>query len=213
MGRLRRAVLSPGHLRSPGSGGGRGAHGRAARAGRSSPSIGLLLAVVVVVVGFADGEGASGDPKRVKTVFFGEVETDGVALAVMDAGTHGVQGHAIVVGSDGSATWDRGLDSLEPRGREGHGGLELTDDERRQIEAWSSAAWNAAGPRGRRSFLLDPWDGPPRWVWAVVVPRRDDVRLVEGSAIGWMHGPLPPPLRALLDWLVRRVDELSQEPP
>jgi len=197
---------------SPGSSGRRAAHGRAARAGWPSRSSGLLLALVVGV-GFPDGEAASGDANRVKTVFFGEVETDGVALAVMDGGTHGVQGHTIVVGSGGAAAWDRRLDSLRPRGRAGHGGLELTDDERRQIEGWSSAAWDAAGPRGRTSFFLDPWDPPPRWVWAVVVRRGDEARLVEGSAIGRLHGPLPPPLRALLDWLVHRVDQLSQEVP
>jgi len=195
---------------SPGVSGGQAAHGRAARAGRSCPSCALLLAGVVV---FADGEAASGDADRVKTVFFGEVETDGVALAVMDGGTHGVQGHTIVVGLDGAATWDRGLDSLRPHGRAGHGGLELKDDERRQIEGWSSAAWDAAGPRGRTSFFLDPWDGPPRWVWAAVVRRGDEVRLVEGSALRRQAGLAPAALRPLLDWLVHRVDQQSQEAP
>jgi len=197
---------------SPGSSGRRAAQGRAARAGWPSRSSGLLLALVVGV-GFADGEAASGEPKRVKTVFFGEVETDGVALAVMDGGIHGVQGHTIVVGLDGTATWERRLDGLKPSGRAGHGGLELTGDERRQIEAWSSATWDTAGPSGRASFFVDPWEGPPRWVWAVVVRRGDEARLVEGSALGRLGGPVPPPLRALLEWLVHRVDQLSQEAP
>jgi hypothetical protein len=172
----------------------------------------LLLALVVCVGLAADGEAAGGDRKRMKVGFFGEVETDGVALAVMDGGIHGVQGHTIVVRLDDTATWERRLDGLQPSGRAGRGPLQLTDVERRQLEAWSRAAWDAAGPSGRASFFVDPSQGPPRWVWAVVVRRGDEVRLVEGGALDRLGGPVPPPLRPLLDWLVHRVDELSKAP-
>ncbi len=172
----------------------------------------LLVPPFAAFLGFVmDLEAASGDPRRVKTAFFGEVETDGVALAVMDGGTHGVQGHTIVVGVDGTATWERRLDGLRPKGGAGRGGLELADDERKRIEAWSRAAWDTAGPSGRASFFVDPSQGPPRWVWALVVCRGGEARLVEGGALVRLGGSLPAPLRPLLDWLVDRVDELSQE--
>ncbi len=174
----------------------------------------LVLLVLVVGSGFAgDDEAASGDPKRVKTVFFDEVETDDVALAVMDGGTHGVQGHTIVVDSDGAATWEQRLDGLRSRGRAGRGSLQLTDDERTQLETWSRATWDVAGPSGRATFFVDPSHGPPRWVWAVVVGRGGEIRLVEGTALGRLRQPVPAPLRPLLDWLVRRVDEVSQQAP
>ena len=58
----------------------------------------------------------------------------------------------------------------------------------------SSTSWTAASR------------GPSRWVWAIVLRRGDEVRVLSGG------GPptgAPEPAKQLLAWLVTRVDAAS----
>lgn len=145
-----------------------------------------------------------------KLSYFGEVSIPDGALAVMDGGIHGVSGHTVVVGADGVATWERRLDSLQPIGRVGSGRFQLTAEELSRVARWRDRAWETAA--GERLFFsgarADQPPPVPRWVWAVVVRRGDEVRTLEGGSIRPTEGA-PDGVRDLLEWLIRRVDGLA----
>jgi len=153
----------------------------------------------------------SSNPMSVTTLYFNEIEIADGALAVMDGGTHGVQGHTVVINAGGRATWERRLEGLRPQGSPGSGSFVLGNDERALQRTWSNTVWDMAGPSGRARFFGDISEGPPRRVWAVVLRRGDEVRVVEGGKAFSPHSPEP--LQPLLAWLVRRVDELAQQSP
>ena len=150
-----------------------------------------------------------------KTRMFGIVPMADGELAAMDGGTHGVSGHTVRVLPDGTARWERRLDSMRPTGRAGSGALSLETGEPARIAAWAEEAWRLGDPAkpwpppaagGDHPFVPRP---PPPWVWAVLVRRGDEVRSVEGST--WTGAP--PELEPLLAWLRARVDAASEADP
>lgn len=147
----------------------------------------------------------------VKTSYFGELDVLEVgeppAIGLHDGGIHGVQGHTIEPLPDGWWRWQRRLDGMRPAGRAGSGSIQLDDDERRRLAAWSEAAWSLA-PRGRASFFGAP-AAPPRWVWAIVLRRGEEVRVLEGGGVTF--GDEPAEVADALAWLRHRVDALACE--
>jgi hypothetical protein len=75
-----------------------------------------------------------------------------------------------------------------------------------QWNAWRDRLW-ALAPSGAASFAPPAAEGAPRWVWAIVMRRGPDVRVLTG---GGMDSPMgaPEPARSALIWLVKRVDGL-----
>lgn len=146
-----------------------------------------------------------------KLAFFDEVEAPDGGLVVVDGGIHGVQGHTLAVEAGGAARWERRLDGLMPSGVAGSGTDHLAAEDRARLDDWARAAWDLAGDGGRRSFFAPVENGPPRWVWAVVVRRGADERALEGSAIAPSHAPheLAPEIASLLAFVIARVDGLA----
>jgi len=144
-----------------------------------------------------------------KLTFFGEVTLADGELAVMDGGTHGVQGHTVVLGPDGGAAWERRLEGMSPSGKPGSGSFRPTHEELGRLGAWSERIWELAARDVR--FYPSIHHGPPRWVWAIVLRRGDETRALEGGAIPRGQGA-PEEARPLLDWMVERVDALSERP-
>lgn len=157
----------------------------------------------------------------VKTARFGEVSMDGVEVALMDGGVHGVQGHSLWVGSDGLARWARRLDGLHPAGHAGRGTFVLSSEERAWLEPAvararafglarevARAAERADAGRTCPQRRADPQ--PPRWVWAIILRHAGRPLLIEGEALA--RGDAPPDVEPLLAWLVARVDREAARP-
>jgi hypothetical protein len=157
------------------------------------------------------GNPPSTKPASAHTAMFGDVAIADGAIAIMDGGIHGVQGHRIVIDPAGAATWERRLDGMQPSGKAGKGAFAPAADELARARDAAAKLWELA-PQGRRSFSAPIEDGPPRWVWAVVLRRGDEVRVVDGGSIDSPQGA-PGPARPLLEWLVKRVDGLSVAAP
>lgn len=147
----------------------------------------------------------------VKVAMFDEVSIADGEIQVMDGGIHGVQGHTLVIPPSGPTTWGRRLDGMQPNGKAGTGKLELTADEATQLRGWADGLWQLA-PSGQASFDAPINNGPPRWVWAIVLRRGEEVRVLSGGAIVSPTGA-PPPAKAVLEWLVSRVDTASASAP
>jgi hypothetical protein len=148
---------------------------------------------------------AAGGKRSVKLTYFGDVEVADGELVVMDGGIHGVQGHTLRVAPDGSARWERRVESLQPSGKPGAGSARLSADEAGRVKAWGDAVW----PLGGKSWYPPPDRGPPRWVWAIVLRRGDEIRALEGGATAPPDGA-PDAARPLLKWLVEKVDALAK---
>jgi len=147
----------------------------------------------------------------VKVSRFGEVSLADGVIQVMDGGTHGVQGHTLVIPPTGPVTWERRLDGMSPNGKAGTGQLELTPDEMTRVRGWADVLWRLA-PSGEASFDPPIKNGPPRWVWAIVQRRGEEVRVLRGGAIVSRTGA-PDPAKAVLEWLVSRVDAAAAATP
>lgn len=139
--------------------------------------------------------------------YFGDVTLADGAVVVMDGGTHGVQGHTLEIAPSGDGTWQRRLDGFRPSGKAGAGRVELTPDEAERLRRWSDELWALASAGGPSLEPPSP-SGPPRWVFAIVLRREDEVRVVQGGGVASPSGA-PNAARPMLEWLVRRVDELS----
>lgn len=147
-------------------------------------------------------------PMEKKTNRFDVVSLEDGELVAMDGGTHGVPGHTVWVLPDGTARWERRVDSMGDDDREGEGIITPDAGEKSLLTAWANAAWNIGNPER-------PWPPPapdgnpawlnpvPPWVWAVLVRRGDEIRIVEGDT--WTGAP--PELEPLLDWMATRIDE------
>jgi len=144
-----------------------------------------------------------------KTSYFGEVSMDGVDLAVMDGGTHGVQGHALYVGPGGGARWKRSVDGLRPEGRTGEGTIALSGEERAWLDRAVAQA-RALALAGTTRFFGGGPPRPPRWVWAIVVRHQGRLLQLEGGGIAATAAP--PALAPLLAWLRERVDREAGPP-
>lgn len=154
---------------------------------------------------------AQRDTIDVKTRYFGTVSVADGAVAIMDGGTHGNAGHTIVAAPDGAATWARRIDSMRPDGVAGKGDFELSADEHERLRVWADDVWDYAGPDSTEMF--PPVEkGAPRWVWAIVVRRGDEVRVLQGGSIAPLRGGLPDAAQQLLEWVGDRVDALSEAP-
>jgi len=143
------------------------------------------------------------DRRLVTVPHFGDVAIADGEIVVRDAGTQGVQGHAVRVGKGGLASWERRSTGLEPDGDAVAGEFSPTDEERRDLARWADVAWRLCeGPKPPPRLTA----ASPRWVWCVVVRRGNEAR--------WLtdHDNAPDELRPLLDWLTRRVDALAEAP-
>ena len=149
--------------------------------------------------------------KVVKVPMFGEVSIADGAIVMMDGGIHGVQGHTITIPATGHATWERRLDGMQPNGKAGAGQLDLAVDEANRLHGWVDGLWQLA-PAGNASFDPPINNGPPRWVWAIVLRRGDAVRVLSGGGISSPTGA-PDPAKSVLEWLVTRVDAASVATP
>lgn len=147
---------------------------------------------------------ASGAPIVAKVAMFNEVSIENGSIMMMDGGTHGVQGHTLTIPAKGEATWQRRLDSLRPHGTEGSGQLALTAEEEAQVQTWAGDLWKLA-PEGEARFDPPVADGPPRWVWGIVLRRGDEVRVLSGGGLS-STATAPKPATAALAWLASRVD-------
>lgn len=144
-----------------------------------------------------------------KTRYFGEIQVADGALALMDGGMHGVQGHRLIIEPDGEARWERRTDSFQPVGEPGAGHVRLAEGELAALAHWRRALWELA--EELRAYFPPIEQGPPRWVWAVLLRRGDEVRILEGG--GMSPDAAPEPARAPLAWLIDRVDALSRVSP
>ncbi len=167
----------------------------------------ILLALAATPSTMA-APGKPSAPKTVKTSMFGDVAIDDGAIHLADGGIHGVQGHTLVVRATGDAKWERRLDGMQPHGKPGAGALSLTADETKQLRAWADKLWDLA-PKGSASFDTDPRNGPPRWVWVIVLRRGDEVRVLSGGNMSPPDGA-PPPAKLALEWLIQRVDAAAK---
>jgi hypothetical protein len=138
---------------------------------------------------------------------FGDVTIDDGAVSIMDGGIHGVQGHTIVIDRAGAATWERRLDGMQPNGKPGKGTFTPTADELAKVRAAANALWDQAAS-GHASFNAPIENGPPRWVWAIVIRRGDEVRYVDGGNLTSPTGA-PAEAKPILEWLRTRVDALA----
>ena len=169
----------------------------------------LSLVTAFVVAGYVPP--AVAEPSKsqtVKTAMFGNVTLDTGTIYLADGGIHGVQGHTLVVAASGDARWERRLDGLQPSGKAGVGTLKLAADEAKQLVAWADRLWDLA-PKGKASFDPDPKNGPPRWVWVIVIRRGDEVRILQGGDMASPNGA-PDPAKAALTWLSNRVDAAAK---
>jgi len=143
-------------------------------------------------------------PKPIRTAFFGDNDAHDGGISLMDGGVHGVQGHTIYLPVTGEARWERRIDSVGPSGKAGGGMFLPTDEERARALAWGDELWELAAQKKSYQAINEP----PRWVWAIVIRRGDELRLIEGGAVTWgSHEPSP--LSEALAWLRDRVDELG----
>jgi hypothetical protein len=147
----------------------------------------------------------------VKVSMFGDVAIADGAIHVMDGGIHGVQGHTLVIAATGAASWERRLDGMRPSGKAGAGQVQLTADEAARVRGWADELWELA-PAGKASFDQPIERGPPRWVWAIVLRRGDQVRVLSGGGIASPTGA-PGPAKSVLEWLVTRVDAAAAAAP
>ena len=138
---------------------------------------------------------------------FGDVSIADGAIVLMDGGIHGVQGHTLVIPGTGDATWERRLDGMQPIGKAGSGTLALAADEATRLRTWADQMW-ALAPAGKKSYDAPIEHGPPRWVWAIVVRRGDEIRFLDGGGISSPAGA-PEPAAHALEWLGTRVDAAS----
>jgi len=144
----------------------------------------------------------------VKVAFFGEVSLDVGGTAFMDGGTHGVAGHSLVIDANGNTSWERRTGSVEPTGKEGKGSITLGSAEQERLGVWTEKLWQLAGA-GTREFYPPIEEGPPRWVWAIVIRRQDETRILEGGGLPG-SADAPEPAREPLQWLAERVDGLAR---
>ncbi|MEZ4445041.1 MAG: hypothetical protein R3B72_38565 [Polyangiaceae bacterium] len=145
--------------------------------------------------------------EEVRTSFFGKVPIADGEIAIMDGGIHGVQGHTLRIPAKGPAHWQRRVDSLQPHGKPGEGDVELTPDELNAIDR--NALWQRAAPGSTTEFFPPVAHGPPRWVWAIVLRRGKEIRLLQGGAT--TVGDLAPPeAKAALTWVQNEVDTLGK---
>jgi hypothetical protein len=147
-----------------------------------------------------------------KTLFFGEVDAGDGSVVLMDGGIHGVQGHTVIAPTAGAASWTRTLDGFRPVGRPGSGSFELTSDERALIERARTALEELTMERPKVAFFHPPNFGPPRWSWVIAARVGGSVRVLEGGEVASPGTLTPLEIRDVLDWLRRRVDELSEAP-
>lgn len=145
--------------------------------------------------------------KTVKVSMFGQVAIADGAIILMDGGIHGIQGHTLSVPSAGATTWERRLDGMYPNGKAGSGSVELDAAELTDLRTWADGMWKLAA-KGSVSFDPPREHGVPHWVWAIVLRRGDEVRVLDG---GGMSPPdnAPDPVKQALEWLVKRVNALS----
>jgi hypothetical protein len=132
---------------------------------------------------------------------FGSVVLEPGDVVVHDGGIHGVQGHS-VERRGGAWSWQRRLDGFRPHGRAGEGSFVPDAAELAQLSSWLDALWEAAALEPPRR---PPPGAPPRWVWIVAQRRGDELRALDGDSHASLEAAQP-----LLDWLVRRVDALSE---
>jgi len=142
---------------------------------------------------------------------FGDISITDGAIMVMDGGIHGVQGHTLVIPATGDATWERRLDGMQPSGKAGAGQLALAADEVTRLHGWADGLWQLA-PNGKAAFDPPIEHGPPRWVWAIILRRGAEVRVLSGGGIASPTG-VPDPAKDALTWLVTRVDAASAASP
>lgn len=169
---------------------------------------GVLPIGLAIMTLFAGAAAAEPKAKTVKTSMFDEIAIDDGAIHLADGGIHGVQGHTLVVPASGAAKWERRLDSMRPSGKAASGTLKLSADEAKQLRAWADKLWDLA-PNGTASFDTDLKDGPPRWVWVIVLRRGEQVRVLSGGNIAPPKGA-PEPAKATLEWLIQRVDAAAK---
>ncbi len=143
-------------------------------------------------------------PIKLEVPMFGEVTINDGELLLMDGGIHGVQGHRLRVPPTGAAAWDRSVDSFHPSGKAGAGELVLTSEERATLKGSADALWELAA-NGQTSFDQPIEKGPPRWVWAIVLRRGDEVRVLSGGDVQSPAGA-PEAAKSVLTFLVERVD-------
>jgi hypothetical protein len=146
----------------------------------------------------------------VKALYFGDVDVPDGAVALMDGGIHGVQGHIVIAPASGAASWTRSLDGFRPVGRAGGGEFELTADERALLERTRTALEELTVERAHVRFFHAPNLGPPRWSWVIAARVGGAMRLLEGGEVSSPGVLTPLEVRDALDWLRRRVDDLSE---
>ena len=170
-----------------------------------------IVAVGLTLVVFLSCAAARAEEKeaRAKLSYFGGVAIRDGELILMDGGIHGVQGHTLAVAPDGAGRWERRVDSFRPSGKPGAGTFKPDKDELARARAAADRLWVAAEKKSARSFFAPLGHGPPRWVWAIVLRRGDEVRALEGGAVTRTDGA-PEDARVLLQWMIDRVDELQK---
>jgi hypothetical protein len=173
----------------------------------------FLMLLVTAIVGCHDDSPVAehprvvdSTPKTVDVAMFGNVAIADGAIAIMDGGIEGIQGHTVVLPATGSPTWARRIEGLQPAGKPGEGTLTLSSEEGARWRGWSDPLW-ALAPNGSASFLTATSEGP-RWVWAIVMRRGPEARVLTGGGIEPGSGA-PEPARSALAWLVQRVDAAS----
>jgi len=145
-----------------------------------------------------------------KTVLFGDVHAEDGTLVLMDGGIHGVQGHTVILPPSGPASWSRALDGFQPIGRAGSGDFEPSEEERALLGRARDALEELTTEQPQLSFFHPPQHGPPRWCWVIALGLEGATRLVEGGEIASPGILTPLEIRDALEWLRRRVDELSE---
>src|SRR5689334_12438789 len=139
-------------------------------------------------------------PKTVHVAMFGDVTIADGAIAVMDGGIEGVQGHTLVLFAADSPTWQRRLEGMQPSGNAGSGHLALSADDTSTWHTWRDVLWSLA-PSGSATFDPPSSDGVPRWVWAIVLRRGAAVRVITGGGMDPPAGA-PEPARSALAWMI-----------
>ena len=118
----------------------------------------LFLFVVIVAAGAAPAE-ELGKVMKVATSRFGDVAIEDGQLVIMDGGTHGVQGHTLIVDADGTARWEYRPEGLRPEGEASSGRTRLSKKERGLVRGARDLVWARAGAAGARRFFPDPDEG------------------------------------------------------
>lgn len=141
-------------------------------------------------------------PMTIETSSFGPVTLPGNGASFMDGGTHGCIGHTLTVDNDRTATWEQRLDSMgDPSDCSGSGRRTLGDEDWSAYLRLSAALWDLAEkpPEGERYFDV------PRYQWALVVRRGDEVRVFQGPPSGYPWAEPATEAKAVLDWMAERV--------